>query len=296
MQAAIPLTSRIVNYWQTARVIRGFFGLSLQTPILFCVFNRPDLTRQVFDRIAQQRPQRLLLACDGPRQESPTDQRLVNEVREIVTAVDWPCQVQTYFADQNRGCRQQMANAISWGFEQAERLIILEDDCLPDPSFFGYCESLLERYAGDPQVMMISGDNFQPAATTPNSYYFSAYSHIWGWASWRRAWQHYDLAMSDWPEHRANGDAAEILGPFCTDENETAYWRGVFDRQHAGQIDTWDYSWAYSCWANGGLTILPESNLVSNIGFRKRCNSYFRCRECARWKSDDTDCRSDSSE
>lgn len=238
--------------------------MPLETPVLFCVFNRPDLTRRVFDRIAEQQPKTLLIACDGPRIDHQDDQRLVQQTRAIFQQVDWPCRVEQYFRPTNCGCRQQMADSISWAFKRHERLIILEDDCLPSPSFFPFCEELLERYADDERVMMVSGDNFQPTARSRNSYYFSKYSHIWGWASWRRAWNHFDLGMSSWPDYRRRASLAE----FCCGDQELEYWKDTFDRQHAGEIDTWDYSWAYACWQQNGLTILPEANLVSNIGFR----------------------------
>ena len=178
--------------------------------------------------------------------------------------VDWPCSVSTFFHDQNRGCRQQMAEAITWGFSECERLIILEDDCLPDPTFFNFCDSLLERFAADERVMSISGNNFQENRRNVTSYYFSKYAHIWGWASWRRAWQHYDLEMSDWQHARST----DLVKRFSTDDHEQRYWTDIFDKQAAGEIDTWDYSWAFTCWQRSGLTVLPETNLVTNIGFR----------------------------
>ena len=161
--------------------------MPLETPILFCVFNRPDLTARVWRVIAEQRPRHLLVACDGPRPGHAVDQKLVQRTRQICQQVDWPCDLVTFFREGNHGCRQQMADAISWAFQLHERVIILEDDCLPDPSFFPYCETLLDRYAVEQRIMMISGDNFQPIPRGRDSYFFSGYSHIWGWASWRRA-------------------------------------------------------------------------------------------------------------
>lgn len=238
--------------------------MSLKTPVLFCIFNRPDLTRRVFREIARQRPRQLLIACDGPRSTHPQDLRLVAEARQVCELIDWPCSVSTFFHDQNRGCRQQMAEAITWGFETCERLIILEDDCLPDPTFFQFCESLLERFATDERVMSISGNNFQAGPRSAASYYFSKYPHIWGWASWRRAWQHYDLEMRDWQKYRGT----DLIKQFSFDEHEERYWTDIFDKQSAGEIDTWDYSWTFNCWQKAGLAVLPETNLVTNIGFR----------------------------
>ena len=237
----------------------------LDTPVLLCVFNRPDLTSQVFQAIAKQRPARLLIAADGARPNVAGEIELVRQTRQVVEKVNWDCDVQTWFRDENAGCRQQMAEAITWGFQECEKLIILEDDCLPDPTFFAFCRHLLDRYETDQRVMMISGDNFQSDSCGPESYYFSNYSHIWGWASWRRAWEKFDLGMSTWPEFKRAGSLQE----FCCGSREVAYWTDLFDRQYRGEIETWDYSWAYACWKHRGFTILPSQNLVSNIGFRQ---------------------------
>lgn len=238
--------------------------MSFQVPVLFCVFNRPDLTERVFSAIARQQPRHLLIAGDGPRDGVANDEDRVRQTRQIIERIDWPCQLETRLATSNIGCRRHMAESISWAFELHEQVIILEDDCLPDPTFFGFCETLLQRYGDDPRIMMISGDNFQPQPRSAFNYYYSKYSHIWGWASWRRAWQHYDLGMSDWPDQKRRG----LLDAWCCSDEEHTYWTDIFDRQHAGEIDTWDYSWAWACWTHSGLTVLPETNLVTNIGFR----------------------------
>lgn len=237
--------------------------MTLETPIAFCIFNRPELTSRVFDAIAKQKPKRLMVIADGPRRFHPTDPDRVQMARSVIERIDWPCELQTNFADDNLGCRQRMASGISWAFEQAEELIILEDDCLPDDSFFAYCEELLKRYRRESQVMMISGNNFQPQTRTVDSYYFSRYTHIWGWASWRRAWKAFDLEMKTWPHVRSSRSLVHAFD----DPGEYEHWRAIFDGQHANQIDTWDFSWMYACLKNNGLTILPERNLVSNLGF-----------------------------
>jgi hypothetical protein len=143
--------------------------------------------------------------------------------------------------------------------------IILEDDCLPDPSFFRFCQELLARYRDDPRVGMISGDNFQFGRRyNLDSYYFSRYIHIWGWATWRDRWVgSYDVNMSQWPLTRDQGRLVELLG----DDKEAAYWASLFDKVHLGQIDTWDYQWAHANWVRGRSGILPTVNLISNIGF-----------------------------
>jgi hypothetical protein len=237
--------------------------MSLKTPVAFCIFNRPDLTRQVFDAIAKVQPESLLVIGDGPRVDRLGERELVAQTRDVLNRIDWPCQVKTNFSERNLGCKQRMATGIDWAFEQAEELIILEDDCLPNPSFFRYCEQLLERYRHDDRIMMISGDNFQPHRRSPNSYYFSRWPHIWGWASWRRAWRRFDVEMKGWPAVKSNRTLASVF----SSEQEYQYWEALLDRQYAGEIDTWDFPWAYACWIQNGLTILPETNLVSNLGF-----------------------------
>ena len=168
------------------------------TPVLFCLFNRPAETVRVFEAIRRQRPPLLLVAQDGPRPDHRDDPPQIEACRRVLERVDWPCEVRWNCAESNLGCRHRMATAISWGFAQSERLIILEDDCLPADSFFPFCEQLLEHYADEPRVMLVSGNHFQPRPRGEGSYYFSKFAHIWGWASWRRAWKGFDLEMNAW--------------------------------------------------------------------------------------------------
>lgn len=234
----------------------------LQTPVALLVFNRPDPTERVFNEIARARPAKLLVVADGPRTEA--ERELCDRTRAVAGRVNWDCEVLTNFSETNLGCKRRVASGITWVFEQAEEAIILEDDCLPDPSFFRFCEELLERYRDDERVMAVSGDNFQQGrGRTPFSYYFSRYVHIWGWASWRRAWRHYDVEMKDWPDLRETAWLLDLMG----NEHAARYWRGVFDKAAAGEINTWDYQWLFTCWAQNGLSVVPEVNLVSNIGF-----------------------------
>lgn len=236
-------------------------------PILFLIFNRPDLTRRVFARIREARPPRLFIAADGPRQYQPGEYELCEQARKFAKEVDWPCEVSTLFREKNLGCGKAVSEAITWFFEQEQEGIILEDDCLPHPAFFRFCNELLERYRDDERVAAISGDNFQKkTGTVDQSYYFSIYFKSWGWATWRRAWQHYDWGLSQWPRLR---NTAWLRGLF-NDPAAVRYWQRIFDMVHAGQIDTWDFQWTYSCWIQSGLTVLPSVNLVTNIGFNDR--------------------------
>jgi hypothetical protein len=237
----------------------------LHTPVAFFIFNRPNVTRRVFDRIRNAKPSTLLVIADGPRGIHQEDQEKCRQVTEIVdTGVDWPCTVLKNYSETNLGCRKRVSSGLDWVFENVESAIILEDDCLPDPTFFPFCEELLLRYQDDERIMMISGDNFQFGKTrTKDSYYFSRYAHIWGWASWRRAWRHYDAHMQNWPYIRDS----ELLRSILPESKALARWKKIFRLTFAGVFDTWDYQWVFACWINNGLSILPQHNLVSNIGF-----------------------------
>ena len=227
------------------------------------IFNRPAETAQVFGAIRQLRPKRLLIVADGPREGVPGDAKNCADARAVIESVDWPCHLQTDYAEKNLGCRRRVSSGLDWVFSQVEEAIILEDDCLPDPSFFPYCEALLARYRDDPRVMVISGANlFQRFHATKNSYYASRYSLVWGWASWRKKWQqHYDIDIARWPELRAQDWLKEFLRPL-----EATYWGRIFDQVRDG-FDTWDYSLILACWLNDGLALHPRQNLVSNIGW-----------------------------
>lgn len=174
----------------------------LHTPVLFLVYKRPDTTRQVFEAIRQAKPPRLYIAADGPKKDLPEEAEKVKQVRDIVlSGVDWDCEVETLFRDENLGCKYGVSGGIDWFFENEEEGIILEDDTLPSQSFFWFCQELLERYKDDKRIMAISGDNFQNGIKRGAcSYYFSRYNHIWGWASWRRAWGYYSVNMKLWPD------------------------------------------------------------------------------------------------
>lgn len=238
----------------------------METAVLLLIFNRPETTERVFAAIRSARPERLYVAADGPREGREGEFERAEHARRIATNVDWPCKVETLFRDGNLGCRKAVSSAIDWFFEKEPEGIILEDDCVPLSSFFPYAEALLCRYRSEPRVMMISGlntiaDQYAPAS----SYFFTAYPEIWGWATWRRAWVHYDVEMRDWPVLRSAGFPGRL--PIVHRRFFTRQWIRSFDATHAGRIDTWDYQWAYSIIKNGGLSIAPRMNLVTNIGF-----------------------------
>lgn len=239
--------------------------MTTRSAILFLVFNRPDTTRQVFEAIRMARPARLYVAADGARPERQGESQLCDATRAIATAVDWRCEVHTLFRDENLGCKRAVSTAVDWFFAQEPEGIILEDDCLPDPSFFQYCDDLLERYRHDERIMCVSGDNFISSIWRPStSYYFSHWAHIWGWATWRRAWARYDVSMASWP----NDQESRLLQRLFPRETQAQkYWQRTFNETYHGIVDTWDYQWFLACWRHGGLSCTPARNLISNLGF-----------------------------
>lgn len=225
------------------------------TPVLFIVFNRPDKTERIFQRIRAIKPKYLYIAADGPREDK--EKELCNEVRKIVSNVDWECEAKFLFRNENFGCSRAVISAIDWFFQNEEYGIILEDDCYPDLSFFPYCSELLTKYQGDTRVMMISGSNLG-MESGDSSYFFSKYGQIWGWATWKRAWAKF--------ERTVNIDDVNLRFDSNKEKN---YWRKNFSRI------IWDVQWAvYSVWKNNGVAILPNVNLISNIGFGFGATNY----------------------
>jgi hypothetical protein len=238
----------------------------MKAPVAFLIFNRPDCTARVFEAIRAARPPVLLVVADGPRPDHPGEAERCAATRRIVDeGVDWPCRILRNYADTNLGCRRRVSSGLTWVFEQVEEAIILEDDCLPHATFFGYCEELLTYYRTDTRVMAVCGSCFLEGKsdTSPSPYTFSRYCFIWGWATWRRAWSYYDVNMSAWPALRERGALSEVF----EDRAVAAHWSRVFDQTHAGEVDTWDHQWSLACLAQNGLSILPSVNLIDNIGF-----------------------------
>ena len=226
--------------------------------VLFMIYNRPELTRIAIEEIRKARPLRLFVAGDGPKDD--WDKSLCLSARTNIV-VDWPCEVKYLCQDRNLGGKWGGYTALSWFFENVEEGIILEDDDVPDPSFFPYCEELLQKYRNDPRVGTISGDNFQEESGE-NSYYFSKYLHGWGWATWRRVWEKFDITMMDWPDVRQR----DWFGDFMDDMREIPFWISTLDRMYAGYPSAWDYQFSYMLWKNKLLNIIPNVNLVTNIG------------------------------
>lgn len=234
----------------------------LQTPVLFMVFNRPDTTKEVLQEIRKAKPPRLYVAADGFRKNKSGEEEKVNEVRDLVLAnIDWDCEVKTLFREENLGCKYAVSGAISWFFEHEEQGIILEDDCLASQSFFWFCEELLERYKDEKKIWHIGGNNFQNGILRGDAdYYFSVYDHVWGWASWRDRWQKMDVELDGFTD-------SHFLEQVLPSKNTIKYWQKVYKKMKAKLIDTWDYQWTFTIWKNKGLSIIPQKNLVTNIGF-----------------------------
>lgn len=236
-----------------------------ETPILFMIFNRADTTAQVFNEIRKIKPKKLFIAADGPREGVEDDIRKCRQTREIASQIDWNCEVKTLFRDNNRGCGLAPAENITWFFEHVDRGVILEDDCLPHSSFFLYCEEMLKFYENDIRVAQITGDNFQHGKKRgKGSYFFSKYTHICGWATWRSRWKYYDFYLNKAQEYRK----AKLIEKKCTNQKEVQFWYRKLDMLSDGRRkDIWDYQWMFACWNRNGLSAVPNVNLISNIGF-----------------------------
>ncbi len=236
----------------------------LKTPILFLIFNRPDLTKIVFEKIRENKPNRLYIAADGPRANKSQEKYLCEESRKIIEKVDWDCEVKTLFRENNLGLKKAVTEALDWFFDNEEKGIILEDDCLADNSFFTFCENLLEYYKDDKRIMHISGDNFQDGIKRGDgSYYFSKIMHCWGWASWRRAWEFNDKNLTTYKYFMENN----LIRNIFSDIPVQNYWTRSLKRSYSGELNSWALVWAYSILLQNGLCIMPNKNLVSNIGF-----------------------------
>lgn len=246
------------------------FPAPLTTPILFMIFSRPETTALVFEVIRQARPTRLYVAADGPRVNKVGEAEKCKEAKNIIKGVDWDCEVHTLYRTQNLGLGQALSSAITWFFENEAEGIILEDDCLPSLSFFTFCAELLDRYRDDTRVMEIGGNNFEGSHVQLQdySYRFSNLTYIWGWATWRRAWKHFDFRMDHYLEINEKKYLEGAFGSIY----ERDYYSYVFEKMHCGdkKISSrtiWSYQWQFACKINSGLVVVPNCNLIKNLGF-----------------------------
>lgn len=231
----------------------------MKKAVLFLTFNRLDTTKLVFEQIKIAKPPKLYLASDGPRKNKEEEAETVKTVRNwLLENVDWDCEVKTLFREENLGCGKAVSSAITWFFEQEEDGIILEDDCLPNQSFFKYCEELLDYYKENKNVWVISGDQFIADYNNNASYYFAKIMHCWGWASWSDRWKHYQFDLKDYDEKGIDNVSEK--------KYIQKYWLNILNVMKEHKIDTWDYQWALEIVKHNGLCINPSVNLISNIG------------------------------
>lgn len=236
----------------------------VKNPILFLIFKRPNQTEKVFDAIRKIKPKQLYIASDGPRKNKSEEAELNKKCKEIVANVDWPCDIKTLFREENLGSPKAIPESVTWFFSQEEQGIVLEDDCLPNESFFIFCDELLEKHKNNEKIFWINGSNLNSDVFThmESSYEYSYYPISWGWASWRRAWERFDSEMLDWRIKRKS----KFLKSFSNNSMLTeSYWKAAFD--YAYTIPNWDIRFIYSCWKNNALACTPKNNLISNIGF-----------------------------
>jgi len=229
--------------------------------VVLFIYRRPETTVRVFEALRQVRPAQLFIVANAPSR--PQEQARCAQARQVVETVDWLCEVHRHYAEQHLSCKTRIVSGLEWVFNHVDRAIILEDDCVPHPSFFAFCTELLERYQDDDRIASIAGTAFhharRPAQT---SYSFSRYNLFWGWATWRRVWQSFDPQIRQWPSLRR----AEVLRELFADERAIAYWDRELQRVYEGH-DTWDWQWLLSQWLSDRVTVVPHTNLVSNIGF-----------------------------
>ena len=236
----------------------------LNKAVLFLVFNRPDTTKKVFEAIREARPPRLYIASDGARENKIGEKEKCDEVKKIVENIDWECEVKTLFRNKNLGCGVAVSEAINWFFENEEDGIILEDDCLPDQTFFSYCETMLDYYKDNESVMHISASHYLDFKYGNSSYYFTSIEDCWGWASWRSAWEHFDFTLEKYPLQMIE----EKLFYMYSNYEMRDYWKNIcVSMKENNKTDIWDYQWTLSIIANDGICINSNTNLISNIGF-----------------------------
>lgn len=231
--------------------------------MLLLVFNRPDETAKVFAAIRAAKPAQLYVACDGPRRDRAGEADIVEKVRQIATTVDWDCEVKTLFRKENLSCGKAVSGAITWFFDQVDAGIILEDDTVPDLSFFPYCEELLAKYAKDERIGMISGNNHLPEYSFSNSYLFSKFKWTWGWATWRRSWANQDLEV----RMMSSSQSSSILKNMGYKASSERLWTRNLHKLEVQSVNTWDYQWFLALGAQNQLSIIPRYNLVANVGF-----------------------------
>ncbi|MDR0681004.1 MAG: nucleotide-diphospho-sugar transferase [Dysgonamonadaceae bacterium] len=232
-------------------------------PVLFLIFKRLETTKQVFQAIRKAQPSQLFIAADGPKPEKSGEKEKTDAVRKyVLDNIDWDCDVKTRFQEKNLGCGLGVSSAISWFFNQVEEGIILEDDCLPHPDFFEYCKELLDKYRNNKDIAIICGSNFNHGKKFGDaSYFFTKYTYVWGWATWKRTWENYQYDVNLLDKHLLFEKIDKALGS----RMERFYWKSVFEKMSKFCIDTWDYQFCFHIWYHDMYSIAPNVNLIQNI-------------------------------
>ena len=239
--------------------------MTTRDAVLVMGFNRPNHLSQVLERIREARPTRLFAAIDGPRPDRAGEVERTEACRQLIRDVEW-AEVTTWFREENYGCGRGVSANVSWFFEHVDRGIILEDDILPHPSFFPFCSELLDRYADDPRVFAVSGANVVPPEGQSHPdlpYRFQQTMHVWGWATWRRAWADYRLNVGGWWREVPPATFAHRMGSL----SGAAYLGANLELTARGEVDTWDYQVTYAALRTGSLIATSNTALVENIGF-----------------------------
>ena len=238
----------------------------LQTPILLITFNRPDHVRQVLTEIRKQQPAQLFVCQDGAREGNQFDTKCVQEVRDVINElIDWPCELHTFYQKTNLGCGPGPAAGITWFFDQVEMGIVMEDDCLPHPDFFAYCEEMLNRYKDDQHVQFINATLYHDRWQCPASYGYSRYMVTGAWAGWRSTWQEFDLDMHTWRPWQFRKLVKRLTK--STTEANWWYWKLKEIQADTQKKSYWDYQMQMALFRKEAITIHPAKNLISNIGF-----------------------------
>lgn len=236
-------------------------SLSYKVPIVLFAYKRRSNFSAIFASLRKIQPQFIYFIADGPK---PGEEKECEKTRKTLESyIDWPCKIRRNYSDTNLGLKQRFHTGLEWVFEHEDRVIIIEDDCIPSPSFFTYCEQLLEKYKNDKRIASISGNNFLfDKLNISDSYYFSRYPLIWGWATWKRAWKGYDPELSSWNLNGSN----HWLSDYIEDYVPRLYWSLIFNLVKSEKIKTWDYQFTYHCFRKEMLHIIPNCNLVTNVG------------------------------
>lgn len=233
------------------------------------VFNRPDLTKKIFNEVKKYKPEKLFVSCDGPRNFIKNEKILCNRVQDVFKNINWKCKVYTNYSKKNLGCKLKVSSSFKWFFSKVDKGIILEDDCLPHKSFFNYCEQMLDKHKNNKKILLISGNNFQKNNWRGDGdYYFSKYPHIWGWAAWKRTFNYYDVSIKKWPKWKKTNKYKKVLSHMLVKEKN--YWNKIFESTYKNKIDTWDYQLMLGGWMNDQFAVTPNKNLVSHIGMGPR--------------------------